>query len=181
MTLKLISAGVVLALTLPTTAFAGSNQARAEVVNVEPIIETVTRTVPRQECRQETVAYRDDYQRSHRRSATGPILGAIIGGAIGNAVGHNKSNKRVGTAVGALLGGSIGADISRQHRGQRSTENVTYRTEDVCTTVRDYIEEERVNGYRVSYVYGGQTYTTRMDSQPGDTIGVRVQVTPSYR
>ncbi len=181
MTVKLISAGVVLALTLPTTALAGPNHARAEVVNVEPIVETITRTVPREECRQETVAYRDEYPRAHRRSATGPILGAIIGGAIGNAVGHNKSNKRVGTAVGALLGGSIGADISRQQRGYRSADNVTYRTEDVCTTVRDYIEEERVNGYRVSYVYGGQTYTTRMDSHPGDTIGVRVQVTPSYR
>ena len=33
-------------------------------------------------------------------------------------------------------------------------------------------------GYRVSYEYGGEVYTTRMATHPGETIRVRVHVTP---
>ena len=116
------------------------------------------------------------YEEPRARSATGPILGAIVGGALGNAVGHKKRNKQVGTVVGAVLGGSIGADIARRHRGYG--ENVRYSSREVCSVVHEERHEERLAGYRVTYRYGGETYTTEMDHDPGDSLRVQVRVTP---
>ena len=159
----------------PSIALAGTTYDRAPVVGVEPIYETVSFSVPTEQCHQERVAYST---RARHGSATAPILGAIIGGAIGNAVGHKKRNKQVGAVVGAVLGGSIGADVARNNRRAYGDE-VRYRTEEVCQTVRDTREEERLAGYHVSYVYGGETYTTRMRRDPGDSIRVRVRVSPA--
>ena len=156
-------------------AQAATSYERAPVTNVIPVYETVRFSVPVEQCREETVAYRNDHG---RRSATGPILGAVIGGALGNALGNKKKNKQVGAVVGAVLGGSVGADISRRHRNAHGDE-VRYRTEEVCTTHREEREEERLAGYDVSYVYGGQSYTTRMKRDPGESIRVRVRVTPA--
>ena len=140
----------------------------------EPIYETVSYAIPRESCYDERVAVH--HGRTHG-SATAPIFGAIIGGAIGNAVGHHKRNKQVGTVVGALLGGSIGADIARQNRYRHGP--VSYRTEQVCTVVDEFQEEERLTGYRVRYRYAGEIYSTRMGRDPGDRLRVRVRVTPA--
>ena len=39
--------------------------------------------------------------------------------------------------------------------------------------------QERVDGYRVTYVYHGQEQVTEMPYKPGDRIRVRVDVTPA--
>ena len=175
-----LAATVVAATIVAGTAQAGGvSEVRARVINVEPLFEQVEVPVPREICRQQDVALEPRYRRQGQRSATGPLLGAVIGGAIGNAVGSGKRNKQVGVAVGALLGGSIGADIARQRRAERYEERpVRYRRETVCTVENEYRIEERQNGYRVTYRYGGQTYETYTDYEPGDTIPVRVSITP---
>ena len=142
----------------------------APVTSVAPVYESVTVVEPREECRDERVAYREG-----RGSATPSILGAIIGGALGNAVGHKKRNKQVGVAVGALLGGSIGADIGRRHRTYNP---VSYGTQRRCHVVEQTRREQRLSGYDVTYEYGGTTYRTRMQRDPGDSVRVRVRVTP---
>ena len=157
--------------TLVPFAANASTYDEAQVISAEPVYETISREVPVQACRQEQVAYRS----GRNRSVTGPILGAIIGGAIGNAVGSEKRNKQVGTAVGAVLGGSIGADISRRQRSGP----VEYRTEDVCDTRYEVRSEEQLAGYDVRYVYAGTTYQTRMPRDPGQTLRVRVRVSPA--
>ena len=157
-------------LLLPAGALAGAEYDWATVTSVTPVYETVTRIEPYEECRDERVAYAGG-----RRSATGPILGAIVGGALGNAVGHKKRNKQVGVLVGALLGGSIGADIARSQRAGRG---VSYRTERHCRVVEETRREDRLAGYDVTYEYGGATYRTRMQRDPGDSVRVRVRVTP---
>lgn len=159
-------------LLLPSLAFGSTTYERARVVGVQPVYETVAYTTPVEQCTEARVAY----GQPRRGSVTGPILGAIIGGALGNAVGHNKKNKQVGTAVGAVLGGSIGADIARNNR---RSDQVRYRTEEVCDVVHETREEERIAGYDVSYVYAGTTYRTRMNRDPGDSIRVRVRVSPA--
>lgn len=161
---------------VPGLTLAASTYDRARVVSAQPVYETVSYEVPVQECRSEQVAYR--HTPEHGASATGPILGAIIGGALGNAVGHKKRNKQVGTVVGAVLGGSIGADISRQNRHSQGPP-VEYRTEQVCETVSEYRSEQQLTGYDVRYRYAGQTYQTRMPRDPGDSIRVRVHVSPA--
>ena len=160
----------------PAVAVAATSYDQAPVTQVEPVYETVRYSVPIEVCSEQEVAYREP---THQRaSATGPILGAIIGGALGNAVGNGKKNKQVGAVVGAVLGGSIGADVSRKHR-RAHNETVTYRTEEVCRTDREERSEERLAGYDVTYVYAGNTYTTRMKRDPGDSIRVRVRVSPA--
>lgn len=165
-----ITAVCILALS-PIAGMANATYDEAEVVAVVPVYEMVKRELPVQACRQEQVAYGS----AQRRSATGPILGAIIGGALGNAVGHEKRNKQVGTVVGAVLGGSIGADISRRNRKGV----VDYRTEEVCDTRYEVHAEERLTGYDVRYVYAGTTYETRMPRDPGNSLRVRVRVSPA--
>ena len=99
------------------------------------------------------------------------LVGAVVGGAIGNAVGHNKTNKKVGAVVGAVLGGTIGKAVA--------TENRRYeRTEEVCRVINDYREEDRIVGYHVKYRYNDVTYTTRTDRAPGETIKLRLAVSP---
>ena len=168
------TAAVAMTALLASPAGARTLYEQAQVLDATPVYETVTQRVPVEQCAVQRVAYRAD---SGRRSVTAPILGAIIGGAIGNAVGHEKRNRQVGTAVGALLGGSIGADIARHRRSHG--ERVTYRNEEVCEIVDEVREEERLAGYDVRYTYGGQVYQSRMPRDPGETLRVRVRVSPA--
>lgn len=171
---RLLGTLIAAALVTPGAAFANHGAGGlqyARVVSSEPIYETVSYSVPVEQCRDETVAHHEP----RARSATAPIVGAIIGGALGNAVGHKKRNKQVGTVVGAVLGGSIGADIGRRQRGY---DDVYYSTRQVCSVVHERHSEERLVGYLVTYRYGGETYTTEMDHNPGDRLRVRVDVTP---
>lgn len=158
---------------IPSLSMASTTYQQAPVVDVQPIYETVSHRVPVEQCHEERVAHTN-----HRRqSATGPILGALIGGTLGNAVGHGKKNKQVGAVLGAVLGGSIGADVAR--RNTHRAGDVRYSTEEVCSTSYEVREEERIAAYRVAYVYDDQTYTTRMHRDPGDSIRVRVRVSPA--
>ena len=165
----ILSAAILL---VPLSSLGASTYDEAQVLSAEPVYETVRREFPVQACREEQVAYRT----GRHGFTTGPILGAIIGGALGNAVGHEKRNKQVGAVVGAVLGGSIGADISRRHR---QGHGVAYRTEEVCNTRYEVRSEEQLAGYDGRYHYAGTTYQTRMPHYPGQTLRVRVQVSPA--
>lgn len=143
----------------------------AEVIAVDPIVKYVRVAAPRQECWEERVpAYQSRYT-----SATPMIVGGIIGGAIGNKVvsGH----KDLGIAAGALLGGSVARDLHHRHRAQYGGYSSVQTR---CEQVVDYHQEERVEGYRVTYRYKGETFTTRTHRDPGDQIKVRVSVKPVY-
>ena len=74
-----------------------------------------------------------------------------------------------GAVVGALTG-------DRLSNNQPQVVEQTQREVRSCRTVNDV--EQRVTGYRVSYEYHGQMYTTVMREQPGRTLPVRVSVTP---
>lgn len=143
----------------------------ATVVEAEPIIKVVRVSTPRKECWEEEVVYRDRYDRGN---GVGTVVGGVIGGAIGNAVGHSKRNKQVGTVVGAVLGATLGNAASNR----RVEEDVYYDTEQRCEVYHDWHEEERIMGYDVRYRYNDRTYSTRMRTDPGDTIRVRVTVSP---
>lgn len=140
----------------------------AEVVDSTPIVKTFRISTPREECWDETVSH---VERSPK-NGVGTVVGAVVGGAIGNAVGHNKTNKKVGAVVGAVLGGTIGHAASSSNGRRHET------SEEVCRVINDYREEERVVGYHVSYMYNDVTYKTRTDKEPGETIKLRVAVSP---
>ena len=140
----------------------------AEVVDTTPIVKSIRISTPREECWDESVTHVE-----RRDNGVATVIGAVVGGAIGNAVGHKNSNKKVGAVVGAVLGGTIGKAVSEENRGR------TYeRTEEVCRVINDYREEERIVGYHVSYRYNDVTYTTRTNEAPGETIKLRLAVSP---
>lgn len=145
----------------------------ANVVESTPIYQVVQVSTPQEQCWEEEIAVD---RHSHRNRSNTPVLvSTIIGGAIGNAVGHNKSNQRVGAVLGAVLGHSIGRDIMRN---RTQSEYVEYETVQRCNTVYEQHEEERLVGYQVTYLYNGEEYSIRTDSDPGDQIRIRVSVQP---
>ena len=171
---KQLAAGITLIFSMAASTLAMAERAVSydygTVIDAEPIVKHIRVSTPREECWDEEVSYTD------RRNSGGlsTVIGAVVGGAIGNAVGHKKRNKQVGAVLGAVLGGTIGNTIGKSRRqGRTYTE-----TEEVCKVYTDYREEERIVGYNVRYRYNNDTYTTRTDRDPGDTIKLRVAVTP---
>lgn len=138
----------------------------ARVVAVTPQTERVNS--PRQECHTEYV--RESY--NNDRSPLGAIIGGVAGGLLGSQVG--RGNGRVaGAAVGAGVGAVVGDHIG-------NNQSTTYGTRPVesCYTVDNWQTVSR--GYLVTYRYNGRDYSTVMDNDPGDSIRVRVDVSPGY-
>lgn len=159
----------------------------ARVVDVAPIVQRVRVAAPARQCWQET-----EYQTIRHetrstapgygvRSAAPTIAGGIIGGVIGRQFGGGSGRDAM-TAVGALVGASMG-NQSAHNRAYAGGTHVSYEERPVtverCQTTTSYREEERIEGYRVTYVYGGREYQTTMASHPGTSIPVRVTVVPS--
>ena len=156
----------------------------ARVTHVEPIYRTVTTNRPVRECSQHEV-YRpvndyDDHYNDNHNSA----IGMIVGGVLGGALGHNISRNHRDTAkvVGAVVGSAIGHEVAGRNQYKHNTRHYDSepRREETCHTVNQQVSEERHDGYRVTYRYQGQTFTTRMNRDPGRELKVRVKVTPVY-
>tara|TARA_B110000858_G_scaffold198483_2_gene265558 strand:+ start:8884 stop:9396 length:513 start_codon:yes stop_codon:yes gene_type:complete len=154
-------------------AFAETSYENASVVESRAVYEIVEISTPQEQCWEEEAVV--DRRGSNNRSNTPAIVSTIIGAAIGNAVGHGKSNRRVGAVVGAVLGHSIGRDIMH---GNESPSSREYQTVQRCKTVYQQHEEERLVGYQVTYLYNGEEYSLRTNTDPGDEIRVRVSVQP---
>ncbi|MBI2381102.1 MAG: glycine zipper 2TM domain-containing protein [Gammaproteobacteria bacterium] len=151
---------------------AGPGYDYATVLRSIPVHDRVRVSTPRERCWAEEVPV--EVERGGSDSMTGTIVGGIIGAAVGNAVGHHSTNKKVGAVAGGLLGASIGHDVSN-----RGNTEVRYEHEQRCETVDEVEYEERIVGYDVTYRYGGETRTTRLERDPGNSLRVRVDVTPA--
>ncbi len=153
------------------SAFAQTSYEYAQVVAADPIYQLVEFSEPSEQCWQEEVFV----ERSSRGGSNTPVLiSTILGGALGNAVGNNKSSQRVGTVVGAVLGHSIGRDIVRSNRRSSVDSQVVER----CKTVYETVQEERLVGYQVTYLYEGEERTIRTETDPGEQIRLRINVQP---
>ncbi len=160
----------------------------APVVDVQPVYRTVRTAQPREVCWDEPV-YRDRYpsRYPHRRQHGNPggaILGAVIGGAIGNRFGRGHG-RDAATFAGAVLGSVIGAQAGRSpreryddHYGRYAPydghEPAGYRSR--CRIEREFIEEERIVAYDVTYEFDGRLLHTRLKHHPGDRIRLHVNL-----
>lgn len=144
----------------------------APVLESRPVYQLIAIEEPVEQCWEEEVAV--ERYAAYEGSNTPVLLSTVIGGAIGNAVGNGKSNKRVGAVVGALLGHSVGRDIVRRNQGVIREVELVQR----CETAYEQVEEERLVGYQVTYLYNGDEYSVRTDTDPGDQIRLRVSVQP---
>jgi uncharacterized protein YcfJ len=188
--LKLAVAGVLVcvagtAAANPRGATPGIDYAR--VVDVAPIVQRIRVQTPARECWQE-IEYQTFRQETHvpgdqgRARTAGPtIAGGLIGGVLGRQFGGGSGRDAM-TAVGALVGASMGnqAAINAAHAGST---RVAYEQQPVsverCQTTTSFHEEERIQGYRVTYVYAGREYQTTTATHPGTSIPVRVTVVPA--
>jgi len=145
----------------------------ARVTDVQPIYRTVQVSHPQRECWDEEVAYRPSSSHEDKTA-----LGMIVGGALGGALGHNLHHSDTAKLAGAVIGSAVGYDATRDSRHRQRDDYPRRDYERRCHTVKDYQTKRRVDGYRVSYRYHGNHYTTRMNHDPGERVKIRVSVSP---
>jgi uncharacterized protein YcfJ len=143
---------------------------RARVQSVEPQYEQVQ--VPRNECTSQWVTEPVPTAAVGGNGYGGLIVGGVAGGLLGNQVGKGHG-REAATAAGAVIGAIAGDRIAGQHAQPQQMAQREVRS---CRTVHDI--QQRPAGFRVTYEYRGQQYTTVTREQPGNTLPVRVSVTP---
>jgi len=150
----------------------------AKVVDVQPLTSRVRISTPQRECWDETRYDQGGYDAGpHGPQVAGrTLLGAVIGAAIGNQIGHGQG-RRAATAGGAVIGAAIGHQQGMRRYGQ-NTPPQPYTVQRCETRYHDEWQE-RVDGYRVTYLYHGHRQVTEMPYRPGDRIRVRVDVSPA--
>lgn len=152
--------------------------AEAKVTDVQPIVRIVQVSTPREVCWDEPVRQTNLHRSGSRQSFVPTVLGGIIGGVVGNHFGGGRGKDAM-TVAGVLLGASVGRDAG--YRGQQVARRSApqYVSARRCEIEESVHEEERIEGYRVTYRYQGRDYVTRMHNEPGRNIRVRVRVRPA--
>ena len=164
----------------------------ARVVDVDPMFAQRPGRIV-QECWNERVGryesgyYRDDRGKLYRDNdnddgTAGAVIGALVGGALGNQVGDGRG-RTAATVAGAVVGANVGKRIDERDGYRdydrddfdhyRDTRGVEVRCRTVETAGR-----MRARGYKVTYVYGGQTYETYLREHPGRSMPVVVNIRP---
>ena len=178
---RILAAGAALALALSQAALADpgrgdrgrgrdwdsgrDSDAYARVIGVEPVFERVRYSVPVEDC----------WVESRYRGSPDKTSAAIVGGAVGALIGNNigrGDGRRAATLGGAFVGAVLGSEAARGARGPRHEEVQR------CQTRYEERFDERVAGYRVTYVYDGRRGVTRLPYEPGRYIRVAVDVHP---
>lgn len=136
----------------------------AKVISVTQQTERVN--YPRQECRTEYV----QETRPSENSVVGAVVGGVAGGLLGGQVG-----KGTGQVVSAAVGAGVGAIVGDRVASASATNSS--RPVERCVTVDNW--QTISQGYLVTYQYNGQNYTTVTDTDPGNTIRIRVDVSPA--
>ena len=160
----------------------------APVVDVEPIVRVIRVERPREECWDETVY--EEYPvgggyraRAGRGTAGATIAGGLIGGLVGRQFGGGSGRDGM-TLVGTLVGAAIASDKARARHAYPGPgyQGATYERRPVtverCRVDTESFEEERIEGYLVTYEYAGERYTMRTAEPPGDQIKLRVTASP---
>ena len=148
----------------------------AKVISAQPIVRYVTVTIPERVCWEEMQYYTVD--RRARRTGGGALLGALIGGVVGHQFGSGHGNDAA-TVAGAVIGAAVGTSVSYVRYGDRYAVEHRARPVERCKTNYRKHQEERIDGYTVTYRYNGQKYVTQMPYDPGKKIRVRVDVRPA--
>ena len=144
-----------------------------EVVRVEPIVRVIEIASPREVCWDEEGAYHEPPLNA-AATYTPTILGGIVGGIVGNQFGKGKG-KDVMTIAGTLWGSSLAYGASRRSSVASSQLTAVRR----CAGETVYHQEERIEGYRVTYRYRDREFTKRLDHPPGNRVPLRVLVRPA--
>ncbi len=181
--LLLASGALAAAIAIAPAAQAGHGSRRtgenafydnAKVLRVEPIKRIVRVSTPEEECWDEEVRY-PAMPADTEHGVGKVVLGGIVGGVIGHQIGKGRG-KDAATAVGTLIGAAVGHNSAMKQAQSAGSDRIGY--EQRCRVAERYRTEERIDGYRVTYRYRGQTFNTHMPYDPGERIRVRIEVAP---
>lgn len=169
----LLAASLSLPAAAETYGESGRYWVSAPVVDVTPIVSQRTVRHPVRHCT--TTGYREDYDQPHRHDSRSyfvpSLFGGLVGGLVGNQFGGGRGKKAL-TIVGALAGSSIARDAARSRDRDR------YPTE-ICRTSYQTEVQDDVTAYDVTYEYAGRHFHKRMNTHPGDTVRVQVDLEPA--
>ena len=88
-----------------------------------------------------------------------------------------RSSAVTATAAGAVIGAGIGHQQGMRRYGAVAAPQPS--TVQRCETRYRDEYQERIDGYRVTYVYHGRRQVTQLPYRPGERIRVRVDVSPA--
>lgn len=166
--------------TLSTVLFAASSALKAEdnfhydyatVIQSKAVYRIVEMVRQQRQCFEEKVVY----PHPRKGSSNGSLIGGIIGAAVGHALGARSKHRTGATIAGAIVGASIGNEGNRHHN---HAVRERLQIEKHCRMVPTRWEEEQIIGYNVVYRYNGRTFDTRLPFEPGDSLKIRVMITP---
>jgi uncharacterized protein YcfJ len=150
----------------------------AKVVDVQPLMTRVRVSTPQRECWDETRVDDRGYGYGGSRSnAGGALVGAIVGGVLGSQIGSGRG-RDAATAAGAVIGAGIGHEQAKRRNAAHQAPPREYTVQRCETRYHDEWQE-RVDAYKVTYVYNGRRQVTELPYKPGDRIRVRVDVSPA--
>lgn len=153
-----------------TSAQANAEQAihydYATVLESRPVMQLVDRTDYRKECKPTVIRYEKKVRDKGDR-----LAGAILGAAVGHALGHRSKHRTGATVAGAIIGNNIAKSNSDKYVVKEKVENH-------CQMIPVTWQEEQIVGYHVVYRYNDKTFESRLPYQPGDTLKIRVLLTP---
>lgn len=167
---------ILLASVVSGSALAADFTDTAKVVSSKPIYERVSD--PKQECWTETVSSTGTVTKSapvQEHSIGGALVGGVIGGVVGSQIGQGNGST-IATGAGAIAGAIIGDRVANKNAQQQTTAEQVPQTREErhCRQIDNY--RDVIRGYDVTYRYNGHDITTRMNSQPGNTVQVGVSV-----
>lgn len=162
---RILATGAVLALAaVSQVSLAGDRHDRgwdrdrgyARVIDVQPVVERVRVSVPVENC------WVEGRERGRTNSTSAAIVGGAVGALLGNNIGRGDGRKAA-TIGGALVGAVLGSEAAkRDNRYGPRYEEVQH-----CRTQYEEHFEERVAGYRVTYLHHGRRAVTRLPYDPG--------------
>lgn len=169
-----------------------------KVVKVKPVFNRGFDTRSRKKCIRNNFGHHGYYQHgnsqqnnyhgSHKGQNNSKVLptvaGAVVGGVIGNQLARNSRNQDLATVSGAVIGGIVGHEIADNAYSQSAHKRHHHGQE--CVSVQEYghyngnAETKKLKGYRVTYRYKGEKFTTFTRKHPGGRIKLEISVRPAF-
>ena len=147
---------------------------QARVRSVEPQYQNVT--VPRNECTTQLVSDAPRQVSGGDRNYGGAVIGGVAGGVLGHQVGKGHG-KDAATIVGAVVGAIAGDSVANRDQAAPQYVQGPAREVQQCRTINEV--QQQLTGYRVTYEYHGQPFSTITRENPGPNLPVRVSVVPA--
>ena len=109
---------------------------------------------------------RSSHKKHSKNGTGGTIIGALLGAAVGSQIGDG-SGRNVAIIGGAVAGGVIGNNVATR---DKHDDNYS------CRQRNGRIEEQRLSGYDVNYLFHRQRHVVRTLYEPGNNLRLLVEV-----